>query len=84
MPVNQAEQGGYWGQCIEIPGAISQGETLDKKDYKIHEAIELILQVLIEDGQDISAVSPLELDEAAEPGPHWQIDVQEQALKSAS
>jgi predicted RNase H-like HicB family nuclease len=39
------EEGGYTAQCIEIPGAISQGETREEALANIKEAIELILVV---------------------------------------
>ena len=33
---NEEEEGGFSGQCLEIPGAISQGETLEefKRKYE--------------------------------------------------
>ena len=40
--------GGYSVQCLELPGAISQGETRDEALRNIKEAIELVLEVLEE------------------------------------
>ena len=39
------EEGGFTVQCIEIPGAISQGETREEALANIKEAIELVLDV---------------------------------------
>ena len=38
--------GGYSVQCVELPGAISQGETREEALKNIKEAIELVLEVL--------------------------------------
>lgn len=38
--------GGYSVQCLELPGAISQGETRDEALRNIKEAIELVLESL--------------------------------------
>ncbi len=39
------EEGGFTVQCVEIPGAISQGETREEALANIKEAIELVLAV---------------------------------------
>lgn len=39
------EEGGYTAQCVELPGAISQGETKEEALNNIKGAIELILEV---------------------------------------
>lgn len=39
------EEGGFTVQCVEIPGAISQGETRIEALANIKEAIELVLDV---------------------------------------
>ena len=48
--VHEAEEGGYWGEVLELPGCASQGETLDELKDNIVEAIEACLQVYLEDG----------------------------------
>ena len=74
--VHEAEEGGYWGQCVEVPGAISQGETLDEMDANIREAIELIIEIMIEDGDDIASFKDESLLADVEPGVRkWEIDV---------
>jgi len=39
-------EGGYSAQCLELPGAISQGETKEEASNNIREAIEAVLEVL--------------------------------------
>jgi predicted RNase H-like HicB family nuclease len=41
----EAEEGGYVAFVEELPGAISQGETLDEARENIREAIALIVDV---------------------------------------
>jgi predicted RNase H-like HicB family nuclease len=36
------EEGGFSGRCLELPGAISQGETLEELRSNMYEAIELV------------------------------------------
>ncbi len=43
------EEGGLTVRCLELPGAISQGETKEEALENIKEAIELVLEVLRED-----------------------------------
>ena len=40
------EEGGYTVRCLELPGAISQGETKEEALTNIKEAIGLVLEVL--------------------------------------
>ena len=40
------EEGGYTVRCLELPGAISQGETKEETLENIKEAIGLVLEVL--------------------------------------
>jgi len=44
-----ADEGGYTAFVEELPGAISQGETLEEARENLKEAIELILEVNRED-----------------------------------
>jgi predicted RNase H-like HicB family nuclease len=41
----EAEEGGYVAFVEELPGAISQGETLEEARENIREAIELMLEM---------------------------------------
>jgi predicted RNase H-like HicB family nuclease len=36
-------EGGFSGRCLELPGAISQGETLEELRVNITDAIQLML-----------------------------------------
>lgn len=42
------KEGGYTAQCLEVPGAISQGETKEEAKKNVKEALSLVLQVLRE------------------------------------
>jgi predicted RNase H-like HicB family nuclease len=46
----QAE-GGFTAQCLEVPGAISQGETREEAIANAREALELVLDVIREEAQ---------------------------------
>lgn len=39
---DQEEDGGYSGECLELPGAISEGDTFEEFKENMREAIELI------------------------------------------
>lgn len=43
--IEQDEDGGYIGKVPELPGCLSQGDTLDELMVNIKEAIELCLEV---------------------------------------
>lgn len=45
----KAPEGGYSGRCLELPGAISEGETMDELRANMAEAIELVLESIRED-----------------------------------
>ena len=40
----EAEEGGYIGYVAELPGANTQGETLEEARENLNEAIQLILE----------------------------------------
>lgn len=44
--VNKEKEGGYSGQCLELPGAISEGETLKDLKTNMTDAINLVLQYI--------------------------------------
>jgi predicted RNase H-like HicB family nuclease len=46
--LKKEEEGGYSVRCIELPGAISQGETVEEALKNIKDAITLVLQELEE------------------------------------
>lgn len=45
----EIEDGWYFGRCLEVPEAITQGETLEEARENIKEAISLILEDRRED-----------------------------------
>ncbi|MFZ1076661.1 MAG: type II toxin-antitoxin system HicB family antitoxin [Nitrosotalea sp.] len=50
--LQKAPEGGYTGQCLELPGAISEGETIEELKKNMTEAIELVLESLEEDSKN--------------------------------
>ena len=54
--IEQDEDGGFIGKVPELPGCLSQGDTLDELMINIREAIELCLEVL---GEKRSVLSGL-------------------------
>lgn len=56
------EEGGYTVRCLELPGAISQGETKEEALANIKEAIELVLEVLSQELTSRSNVEVLKVE----------------------
>ena len=42
--VTESSESGFVGNCIELPAAISQGESISEQEKNIKEAIMLVLQ----------------------------------------
>ena len=42
------DEDGFTGQCLELPAAISQGETIEELKFNMKEAIDLVLQYNLE------------------------------------
>jgi len=55
------EEGGYAVRCLEVPGAISQGETKEEALKNIKEAIELVLEVLHEELEQSQNIPNVEI-----------------------
>ena len=51
--VHEAEEGGYWTEVPGLPGAGSQGETVDEAIENTTESIQLVLETMREEGQKI-------------------------------
>ena len=49
--LNETE-GGFSGSCLELPGAIRQGETLDELKVNITDAIQLMLASIYEEAHE--------------------------------
>ena len=48
--VQQDEEGWYVAECPAIPGCVSQGRTLEEALFNVREAMELCLEVRLEEG----------------------------------
>jgi predicted RNase H-like HicB family nuclease len=57
--LEKEEEGGYSAQCLELPGAISQGETKEEALKNIKEAIEAVLEVLNQEVKGLSEVAEI-------------------------
>ena len=44
VSVEKEDEGGFSGQCIEIPAAISQGDTMEELRKNMKEAVSLCLE----------------------------------------
>ena len=51
--IHKAEEGGFWTAVPALPGAGSQGETIEEALEMTREAIQLMLEALSEDGKPI-------------------------------
>ncbi|MDI3539725.1 MAG: hypothetical protein PWR29_781 [Methanolobus sp.] len=45
IALETAEEGGYTARCLELPAAISEGDTRKEALENIKEAIELVLEI---------------------------------------
>lgn len=52
---HEADEGGYWTEVPGLPGAGSQGESLDEAIESTKESIRLVIGVMREQGQEIPA-----------------------------
>lgn len=62
--LEKEEEGGYSAQCLELPGAISQGESKEEALNNIREAIEAVLEVLnqeVEKLREVVEISAVEV-----------------------
>ena len=57
--LEKEEEGGYSAQCLELLGAISQGETKDETLRNIKEAIEAVLEVLSQEIKGLGEVAEI-------------------------
>ena len=44
-----ADEGGFWATCLEVPGANGQGETKEECLANLKEAVELLLETECEE-----------------------------------
>jgi predicted RNase H-like HicB family nuclease len=45
-------EGGFSGRCLELTGAISQGETLEELERNMTDAVQLILASIYEEAHE--------------------------------
>ncbi|MFH0836661.1 MAG: type II toxin-antitoxin system HicB family antitoxin [Candidatus Aenigmatarchaeota archaeon] len=57
--LNKEKECGYSVQCLEIPGAISQGETKEEALKNIKEVIEMVFEVMKEESHSLGKSSEL-------------------------
>jgi predicted RNase H-like HicB family nuclease len=51
--VHEAEEGGYWTEVPTLPGAGSQGATIDEAIAATKESIEAVIEVMRENGKQV-------------------------------
>lgn len=51
MLFKKAEEGGFTGKCLELPGAISEGETMEELRANMIEAILLVQESIKEEAE---------------------------------
>ncbi len=61
IKLEESEEGGYTAQCLEIPAAISEGDTKEKALENIKEAIQLVLEVTREQALVLGEVAVVEV-----------------------
>lgn len=50
--LHEDETGGYWAEVEELPGCITQGDTVEEVEANAKDAIEVFLDGLVEDYVD--------------------------------
>ena len=58
------EEGGFTAQCVELPAAVSQGDTKEEAMANIKEAIELVLEVRRDQGAVVGELVKVEVAHA--------------------
>jgi len=64
VKLEESDEGGYTVQCLELPAAISEGETKVEALENIKEAIQLVLEVTQEQAQSYTEVYKVEVASA--------------------
>lgn len=64
VKLEESDEGGYTAQCLELPAAISEGDTKEEAIENIKEAIQLVLEVSREQAQSYTEVFRVELASA--------------------
>ncbi len=61
VKLEPSEEGGYTVQCIELPVAISEGDTKKEALKNIKEAIKLVLEVTREQASTVGEIAKVEV-----------------------
>jgi predicted RNase H-like HicB family nuclease len=61
VKLEESDEGGYTVQCLELPAAISEGDTKVEALENIKEAIQLVLEVTQEQAQSYTEVYKVEV-----------------------
>jgi predicted RNase H-like HicB family nuclease len=48
----EEEEGGFSGQCAELPAAISQGETLKELEENMKDAIQMVVESITAEAEE--------------------------------
>ncbi len=64
VKLEESDEGGYTAQCLELPAAISEGDTKEEALENIKEAIQLVLEVSLEQARSYTEVFKVEVASA--------------------
>ena len=64
IKLEESDEGGYTAQCLELPAAISEGDTKEEALENIKEAIQLVLEVTQEQARSYTNVVKVEVASA--------------------
>ena len=64
VKLEESDEGGYTIQCLELPAAISEGDTKAEALENIKEAIQLVLEVTQEQAQAYTEVFKVDVASA--------------------
>jgi len=64
VKLEESDEGGYSVQCLELPAAISEGDTKEDALENIKEAIQLVLEITQEQARSYTNVFKVEVASA--------------------
>ncbi len=64
IKLEESDEGGYTAQCLELPAAISEGDTKEEALENIREAIQLVLEVTEEQARSYTEIVRVEVASA--------------------
>jgi predicted RNase H-like HicB family nuclease len=69
--IHRDEDGGYWAEVQELPGCITQGDSIEELEANLAEVAEMFVEGLIDDYVDSLAEKPI----FDPPDFKWKMDV---------